>query len=271
MTAPMLTDISTSPITPRRLILDLFDAEAEAIGYSARIINAGEVFGFNANQMRVALSRLVADGLLECPSRGRYRLAPSADTLYREIQHWRELEETLIPWKDNWSAICTDNLAREGSTAYRTQTRALELRGLKRWKPGIWVRPDNLSGGTAVLVDALTQLGLDAMTGSFIIDSADSQCRAELIALWPLASIEADYARLAAQLETAIVAMGQGSTRSNLIQTICLGSRVITQLLKDPLLPSPLINGDKRRQLIDLMKHYDSLGRALWRRYLEEL
>ena len=106
---------------PRRLILVLLDTDPQLMTQSKMLVRAGEAFGFSTNQMRVALSRLVAEGLLDKPARGLYRLNNQGASLHREIQRWRNLEQQRVKWRGDWCAVVTDSLASEGSTLWRHQ------------------------------------------------------------------------------------------------------------------------------------------------------
>lgn len=258
--------------SPARLVLDLLDADPEAMGLTRRLLAAGSVFGFSDNQMRVALSRLVADGLLDNPRRGHYVLSGSGAAMHAEIQRWHQIEDQLTAWQGDWCAILTHNLAAEGSTQFRTQTRALQLRGLQRWRPGLWVRPNNLAGGPERLVTDLETLGLDALQGSFLMHRLDRGATGELYDLWRPAAITAQYRQHIAALEQAMKRLLSGRQKpETLVETIQLGGDTVRFLLKDPLLPEEFVNGAARRKLIDAMRRYDREGRRQWQLFIDTL
>ncbi len=261
---------SSSCLTPQRLILDLLDADPQAMAFSRRLLAAGGVFNFTSNQMRVSLSRLVSDGLLEKPSRGLYQLSERAARLRTEIQRWRHLEQQLIPWHGNWLAIACGNLAADSSAHFRRQQRALALRGLQRWRLGIWVRPDNLHGGLEQLVIDLQALDLDAIQGSFRIEQADDSCQRELISLWDSLVLDKEYQQRLVQLRDANERLTNASP-ALLSETMELGSDTVRFLLMDPLLPEELVNHDNRRALVAAMVDYDAKGRKLWQQFIDAL
>lgn len=257
--------------SPARLVLDLLDADSETMGLARRLLAAGSVFGFSDNQMRVALSRLVADGLLDNPRRGHYELSGAGAAMRAEIQRWHCIEDQLRAWQGDWCAILTDNLAAEGSTHFRMQTRALQLRGLQRWRPGLWVRPNNLAGGLERLVADLESLGLDALQGSFLMHRLDPGAARELRELWQPAAINAQYLQYIAVLKQALRRLSGRQKPEILVETIQLGSDTIRLLLKDPLLPEEFVNGAARRELIDAMQRYDREGRRQWQLFVNSL
>lgn len=269
MNAPLQT--TARSLTPRRLILEMLDADPGVMGRGQRLIAAGEVFGFSENQMRVALSRLLADGLLMQPGRGHYALQGAATGIQREVQRWQVLERRLRHWRGDWCAILTDNLAAEGSTQLRIQSRALAMRGMQRWRPGLWVRPNNLRGGPPQLAAELLALGLDAIRGHCVIAQGDEDCEASLRGLWDGAQLDATYRQRIQELRAAGARLAESRFPAVLVETIELGGRCIRTLLNDPLLPDELASGGRRRELTTLLKEYDRQGRHQWRQFIQQL
>lgn len=267
---PLQSPHTGSSLTPRRLILDLVDADPQTMASSRRLLMAGDIFHFSNNQMRVALSRLVSDGLLENATRGHYRLSSPGNALRAEIQRWRNRESQLVDWDGDWLAVACGNLAAEGSTQFRRQQRALSLRGLQRWRPGIWVRPNNLRGGLAQLLRDLLALELDAIQGSFLIRDADAFCQQELRALWDELALNREYQTRLAQLIAANERLTEPHP-SLLAETIEIGSDTVRFLLLDPLLPEGLTHDCQRRALVDAMVTYDRRGRELWQQFIDSL
>ena len=268
---PSLAHSNPSGLTPRRLILEMLDADPTLMANGRRLVAAGNVFSFSENQVRVALSRLVTDGLLVQPQRGEYAFSGAATAIQLEAQHWRDIEQRLQGWDGTWCGVLTENLAAEGSTQFRTQTRALALRGLQRWRPGLWVRPNNLLGGTAHLAEELMSLGLDAIRGHCQIAQGDLECESGLRALWDSDALKKDYRKSIKQLLGASKRLQKPKFPAVLIETVELGSNTIRALLKDPLLPDEIACGESRRQLIQLLKEYDQQGRQQWQHFIQQL
>jgi phenylacetic acid degradation operon negative regulatory protein len=262
---------SPTGLSPRRLIFEMLDADPTLMANGRRLVAAGNVFSFSENQMRVALSRLLADGLLVQPKRGEYAFSGAATAIQQEVQHWQKIEQRLRRWRGDWCGVLTENLAAEGSTRFRSQTRALALRGLQRWRPGLWVRPNNLRGGLQRLGEELLVLGLDAMKGQCLITRGDSECEAGLRALWNSDELEKKYRQRLKQLLAAGKRLENPRFPQVLIETMELGSDTIRALLKDPLLPDEMASGDSRRQLIRLLQQYDQLGRRQWQLFIQQL
>lgn len=257
--------------TPRRFILVLLDTDADLTVRSNMLVRAGEAFGFSANQVRVALSRMVTEGLLENTSRGHYRLDNQGARLQQEVQRWRNLEQQRCDWAGDWCAVLTDSLASEGSTLWRHQLRALSLRGMARWRPGLWVRPNNLRGGSQRLTTDLQHLGLDALQGSFLVKQTDADCISQLNSLWDCRSLNHGYQQQAKRVHAAIDRLPKLSTHKALVDTLKVGSATVRLLIKDPLLPNQMVDGKKRQEVIAAMTEYDNAGKQLWRNFYESV
>ena len=265
---------TNSRLSPARLILDLLDADPAAMSSAQRIVAAGSVFDFSQNQMRVALSRLTSERLLRKIARGHYALSPEAEKLHKEIQRWHHLDQSIVPWTGDWGVVVCGNLAAESSALFRAQQRALSMRGLRRWRPGLWLRPNNLKGGLQQLVSDLQALGLDAIQGSFVMSETDAASYKELLSLWNTEQINSEYSARRQTLGSAILRLQDtvSPMRSNiLMETMELGSDTIRFLLKDPLLPDGLTDSQARANLVSCMEHYDRLGRELWQTFINEL
>ena len=264
-------DNNAAGLTPRQLILEMLDADPVMMTHGRRLIAAGGVFGFSENQMRVALSRLLADGLLMQPRRGDYALDGGATSIQAETQRWQKLESRLRRWRGDWCAVLTDNLAAEGSTRFRKQSRALAMRGMQRWRPGLWVRPNNLRGGVDALSGELQALGLDAIRGHCVIARGDAGCEENLRSLWDCSQLQATYRQRIGELHAASTRLDSPQFPAVLAESVELGGRCIRALLRDPLLPDELASGDSRRELAGLLKDYDRKGRRQWRQFIQQL
>src|SRR4249920_3499024 len=92
-------------VTPRSVILNVVRVAPVPSLPIHRLIAIGELFGFTANALRVAVARLVADGLLESDERGSYRLGPMAAPVQAFVEDWRRGESRMRAWNGEWLAI----------------------------------------------------------------------------------------------------------------------------------------------------------------------
>jgi phenylacetic acid degradation operon negative regulatory protein len=68
---------------PKSVILDLLSAAPGGQVEVRGLVRAAQLFGITENNMRVALTRLRAAGMVESTSRGCYRVGPAAEAVNR--------------------------------------------------------------------------------------------------------------------------------------------------------------------------------------------
>mgnify|MGYP000085448055 CR=1 FL=1 len=103
-----------------------------------------ELFGISANNARVALARLSADGLIEAAERGSYALSARAHELADDVATWRTAEQRVRPWSGSWIAVHCGALGRSDRRAMRNRDRALGMLGFREFERGLYLRPDNI-------------------------------------------------------------------------------------------------------------------------------
>ena len=114
-------------ITTKNFILDLLRMmESKAISIKG-LIFVGNLFGFRENAVRVAVTRLVREGLVESDERGFYHLTPSTNSFSQFIESWHLGEKRRALWDQRW-LIC--HLPRNSQRTERNSSlKALELCG----------------------------------------------------------------------------------------------------------------------------------------------
>lgn len=251
-------------VTPRSVVLNLLRVTPQQRSLPIRqLLGLGALFGFNANAMRVAVTRLMAEGLLQSDERGSYRLGPAAAALGAHVEEWRRGEARMRPWQGQWLAVLLPGKTSRG--ARRGSLRALARLGLREGLPGLWVRPDNLDGPLAATFERLRALGLEPAAELFVARDFSARLVARFTrALWPLRKLQRGYERALAALERSVAQLPAMARERALVQSFVLGGDAIRVLATDPLLPEAILAGDTRRRLGAVMLRYDALGRGLW-------
>jgi phenylacetic acid degradation operon negative regulatory protein len=250
---------------PRQLILNLLLAAGgpqtvrQAIGSCA-------LFGIRENSVRVTLVRLAAEGLILPAGRGAYRLGPRAAALAGDVANWRLAERRVREWGGAWIAVHVGALGRSDRVALRSRDRALAMLGLRELERGLYVRPDNLSGGVEEVSSRLYTLGLDQDAAVFIATGFDDTRERRARALWDGHALTRGYRSTRISLERWRERSGQLDPRAAAREAYLLGNDAIRLLVFDPLLPAPLVDVDERRALAEAVQRHDELGRACWRR-----
>ncbi len=248
--------------TAKSLILDLLCTLRRGTMPVSALVEAAELFGIAENSVRVAVTRLLASGLVERNTRGRYRLGTAAQPIGRRATAWRKIETRRRRWNSAWVGVFEP---RAGSVSKRRRSdRALRLLGFQALTPALAVRPDNLRGGIDALRAELSALGLPPGCLVFELRSLDPVTSARARGLWNADALLEAHRELRAELEDATREFDTLPVERAMVTSFLLGGRVIRQLVLDPLLPDAIAPGDERRQLLEAMVRYDRLGRAAW-------
>jgi phenylacetic acid degradation operon negative regulatory protein len=229
----------------------------------SRLLQVADLFGLRANALRVAVARLVADGLLESDERGSYRLGPRAASVQAHVEDWRRGEARVRAWTGEWLAVSLGERAERGER--RASLRALGRLGLREGLPGLWLRPDNLSASLAHGVERLRALGLETGAEPFVARDFAATTTQRLRALWPVRALQQGYERTARDLARSLRQLPAMPRDQALVQSYVLGGEAIRVLATDPLLPEAIMPVAARRELTELMLRYDAVGHRLWR------
>ena len=248
-------------VNPRSVVLNVVrtaNAQSVSIG---RLIAIGELFGLTANALRVAVVRLVADGLLESDERGFYGLAPKAAPLQAHVEDWRRGESRIRPWKGEWLAV---SLGKAERAVRRGSLRALGRLGLREGRAGLWLRPDNLAQSWAQTAERLRTFGLEDGAEMFRARDFGEPLERRLHAMWPTRALQQGYERALHSLQRSQSQLDSMPHDTALVESYLLGGEAIRVLATDPLLPEAIMPGATRRELSELMLRYDRVGRRLW-------
>jgi phenylacetic acid degradation operon negative regulatory protein len=252
-------------VTPRSVVLNLARVAPPAALPISRLIAIGELFGFTANALRVAVARLVADGLLESDERGSYRLGPTAAPVQAFVEDWRRGEGRRRAWQGEWLAISLS--AKVERARRRRSLQALSRLGLREGCAGLWLRPDNLALSLEDIVERLHAFGLEDRAQPFRARDFSEALDRKLRTLWPTRTLQKDYERALRELQRSKRQLEAMPLETALVQSFLRGGEAIRVLATDPLLPEAIMSGDTRRELGETMVGYDRIGRQLWRSY----
>lgn len=254
--------------SPRSLILDLLSTVGRASAPVRALVAAAGLFGIAENSLRVALARLLADGLVERDARGSYRIGPRAAALNDEIRGWRDVEERLVAWAGGWVAV---QLGREPGLSVRVRrerARALRILGFRPLTPGLEVRPDNLVGGTPAVRERLVSLGLGPAGPVCALDQLDPDWEKLARELWDAEGLVEGYRASRRRLEESGARLPNLPLEAAMAESFQLGGAAIRRIVFDPLLPEPIVPAAERRKLVAAMRRYDALGRRVWKNWL---
>jgi len=256
--------------TAKSLILDLLSTLRGAAMPVRALVRAGALFGIAENGIRVELARLIGRGLVARDERGSYRMAEGAESVQSRVVSWSRIEERMVPWAAGWNGVHTAALPRSDRRAVRRRARAFAFLGFRELETGLWIRPDNLSGGVPEVRRQLDALGLDRAAIVFALGALDPATEARARGLWDVAALRAGYRATRDAILASERRMPRLAPEDAMVESFVLGGRAIRQLVLDPLLPEPILPTTERQALVQAMRRYDKLGRACWRRFMSE-
>ncbi|MET3960855.1 phenylacetic acid degradation operon negative regulatory protein [Marmoricola sp. OAE513] len=205
------------PLSARSVVLSLLlGAHPPELPVSA-IIDAGELFDIAEPTLRVALTRMVANGDLE-RTHGTYRLSA------RLLERQRRQDAALDPagsWDGTWEMVVVTSVGRSASDRAGLRANLTDLR-LAELREGVWLRPANLDRTLPVWPEGLIR--------SFT-SSPSGDPRALAAQLWDL-----DGWNLAGRhLLDDIASANTASER------LTVAAAVVRHLRLDPALPAELL------------------------------
>jgi phenylacetic acid degradation operon negative regulatory protein len=253
--------------TAKSLILQFLTAAGGAPLSARLLVSACALFDVTSNNVRVALVRLSAEGLVEAAGRGEYRLAEGAAGISREVSSWRTALSRVRAWKGGYVVVHVGALGRTDRGALKRRDRALSLLGFAELDRGLHLRPDNLEGGVAVIRERLLSLGLPGAAPVFEATSLDRETEARARTLWDEKALNAGYKQTRASLTRWLSRFRDLEPEVAARESFLLGGRAIRQIVYDPLLPAPLVDVDERRAFVEAMLRMDSEGHRIWRRF----
>jgi phenylacetic acid degradation operon negative regulatory protein len=263
--------------SPKSLIVDLLSTLPRSENGSMPVralVAAGRCFGLAENSIRVALARLLSAGTVDRDERGHYRLGDRTEATRSEVAGWKTRHEDVLSWSERrWTGVLAPpRTGRAPRTKASRRERALLLLGFHRFDAKLYLRPDNLAGGTPRTRDRLTALDPTVLTDGTLVTThcdLDEASERRALALWDgLEAVQA-YGFSRQRLADSEARLPGRSREEAMVETFLTGGQVLRQIALDPLLPEEIVPAAERAALVDAMRGYDRVGRACWAGFLE--
>jgi len=253
-------------MNPRNIILDLMGVSHPNPMEAAHLNEISVIFDVPVNNLRVALTRLVAKGMLDNTQRGVYRLSAKAIVRNEFTRRWKSPQYSSQQWDGSWIAC---HLSKGTNRSLRTKSiNALNWFGFKPGLDGMWVRPNNLLQSVPDLLSQLRNLGLEASAQVFSLSDVEPILAQSWQTLWATDELDKRYGQLNKKLLYSFKQLQNPKTNTTLLETCLLGSEAIHYLATDPQLPNEIRPSKFYEQLRTTMLEYDQIGRKIW---LQEL
>jgi phenylacetic acid degradation operon negative regulatory protein len=243
---------------PSDIALDLLRSARGRQRRAVSLIAAGALFGFNENTMRVTLSRLMARGLIESPSRGLYRLSQQTDALNDFVERWRLGELRVRAWQPGRWLFAYAHAPRAGDEW------VLYSLGFREVRPGLRARPDNLANSLTELRALAVGLGLDDGVLLLAGEPEGQAVPESWVAAWDVDALNDAYREGRQRLESSAARLPRLPVDEACLECFTLGGEMIHRLAKDPLLPAELVDVTARHALWRTMLDYDVRGKEIW-------
>lgn len=254
--------------TPKNILLDLMGVNSNNQLTTPELQPISEAFNLSINNLRVTLNRLVSAGLVSNAERGSYRLTAKALQKRRFINRWRDDRLMRPDWDGSWVGC---HLPKGADRTERSSSlRALQWYGFKPGLEQLWIRPDNLTPGSAELHSGLRKLGLEALSHCFVITEIETTLAKQWCSLWDVRTLDNHYLELLDALSRSLDNLAKQPRKNSLAETWRLGGEAIHLLATDPLLPQQIRPGHCYENLKNTMKRYDVVGRSLWLKQLRQ-
>jgi phenylacetic acid degradation operon negative regulatory protein len=256
--------VATKP-NAKKLILDLL-LSAEGRPLSARnAILSCALFGIGDNNVRVALARLSAEGLIEAADRGQYQLSDKAHELADEVATWRSAEQRLRNWVGDYIAIHCGALGRSNRAALRRRDRALAMLGFRELDRGLYLRPNNIEADVEAVRQRLHRIGLEAAAAVFVAGNFDPERRAAIARLWDGKALNRSYRSQREKLEGWMARADRLDRETAARECFVIGGCAIRAVVFDPLLPEPMVDVAERHAFVETVRRFDRYGQVIWR------
>ncbi len=256
--------------TPRLLLLRLLTVADGKTLTAAEAVRAGALFDMTENSVRVTMARLTQAGLVEAVDAAIYRLGAKGQKLGADVAAWSTVDQRVTEWDSTWIAVTTGGLPRSDRKVLRARARALSLLGFRELDTGLYLRPNNLSGGVDTVRARLLDLGLGEEAAVFKASVFDSVRQEKALSLWSDMQLEASYKEISQRLNDWLATKDKLPREAALRDVYLLGDAGIRSVIFDPLLPAPLVNETERQQFFATVRRFNNEGRRLWYAFFKE-
>jgi phenylacetic acid degradation operon negative regulatory protein len=255
-------------ISPRGLVMSLFNAPETSTLPIGQLIKAAELFEIEAAALRMAVTRLIKDELITSIQRGVYQAGVKATKLNPEIKSWRTADKKTQQWNGDWLMALTSHLGRSNKARLQAMVRALQFYGFVEIEVGTWVRPANLLQKLNQLHFKLVDIGLDSQAYLITVSEVARQQQKEWLPKWPIAQLEASYREMIHRLEMSLIGLEEMSSQEAAKESLVVGESAIRLINLDPLLPTEIIDTAQFQKLVATMVAYDKVGHHHWQKFL---
>ena len=258
----------TYKINARHLILDLLYASPDTTTSIKRILCAAQILGISENGVRVAVTRLNQDNVIQTVGRGMYQLVEKKfDTTGISLNKTRNMHLS-DHWNGQFILVYTGHLGRIDRTALAKREKALAYYGLKELEQNLFIRPDNLGLDFIEFKKNITQFGLDTEVHFFRVNQLENE--EQIQQLWDIDDLNQKYYEMIQNIEQWFARADQLDLKDAAISALHIGKKGIFLLRSDPLLPEEWANVKIRKDCEIIVQKMEKKGQELWQKIFAE-
>ena len=259
--------LKPTDMTAKKLVLSLMSVTDHDRQPAANLVASGRVFGIEPTAMRMAITRLVKEGLLVAVERGIYAMGPAGGSLRTRVASWEEASAKIRPWSGDWLVVQCDHLGRTDKSRVRARERALRLGGFAQTISGLWVRPNNMVASLEATRLSLIDVGLDKDALILAVSDMALPKGEDWKGLWSVEALSASYQAAIQAMAQSAKAVTEMDVADAAMETLMIGQSVIRLITFDPLLPSEIIDRSRFERMVGEMKSYNALGVKAWKAF----
>ena len=249
-------------INARHLILDLLYASHDATASIKRILYAAHLLGISDNSVRVAVSRLNQENMIQTCERGIYQLVEKKfDTSVIRLIKSPKMQ-LMEQWDGVYYVIYTAHLGRVDRTALSKREKTLHYYGFKPLEQHLYLRPANLGLPQELLKEQMIQFGCEPEIRMF--QATQFQSEAEIMRLWDIEALNMGYQQVIGTVQAWFEAYPNLALEQAAISAFYMAKKAIFNLRADPLLPNHWVNAEQRMQCEYATQQIEHKGQQLW-------
>lgn len=262
--------MTSAKMNARHLIIDLLMASNGLPITIRQLLLAASLFDFSENSIRVAVTRLSSDGMIESAGRGKYQFTSQWQAWASDMLKRKHGIQAIKPWSYDYLAVFTGALGRVDRTALKRRERALRQDGFRELETGLFIRPDNLAESFDETSHRLKINGLEPDANIFRVSHLDSTSAHKVASLWHSETLNQTYHSISQKIQAWLAHMHTLDVEQAARESLLLGREAIPLLMNDPLLPPPLIDEAARNQFASDVQQLDQVGQGLWQQLYEQ-
>ena len=251
-----------------RLLLSLFSQPNLKQMSVKQLIAWGEVFAHEPATIRVAVGRLVKQGVLLAQQRGHYTVGATNQSINQLAATWRHSQDRVAKWNGGWLTVYTAHLGRTCKQSIRERERAFRLTGFKPLEKHLWCRPDNLKETADATFLRLTKIGLEKNAILMQVDHFNHDLTTNPKSLWSPKALNKTYALLVSLMEKSAQRLNKFDVKQATRESFLIGEHVIRQINQDPLLPEEMVDTSARQTVLSTMIEYDRICHPIWHEFI---